>query len=140
MPSRGAMKTSPANMGNAAADIGNSAAKMRSATNRAVANARKSVRCDPGDWRCSKATRDGWRTKVRRTKVTGEMRSSCARAELGLARLHMTNDGRVKSAPNAHRPCTEYPAVSLIPADARIDIHGCLRDGAWWPLRGLFFN
>jgi uncharacterized protein YraI len=28
-------------------------------------------------------------------------------------------------------PGTEYPAVSLIPADARIDIHGCLKDGAW---------
>jgi uncharacterized protein YraI len=25
-------------------------------------------------------------------------------------------------------PGTEYPAVSLIPADARIDIHGCLKD------------
>jgi hypothetical protein len=48
MPSGGAMKTSPANMGNAAADVG-------SATNRAVANARKSVRCDPGDVRCTKA-------------------------------------------------------------------------------------
>jgi uncharacterized protein YraI len=42
------------------------------------------------------------------------------------AQGHATTDVNMRAGPG-----TEYPVVDLIPADAHIDIHGCLSDGAW---------